>query len=382
MFKMLTACTAEIDDTTQAVAEVLSQLDLPNALGANTIGLLSCYPEFIDTGVVRALCDALPFDVIGSTTLASAVPGTVGQLLLTLTVLTGDEVSFSTVFMDAMPEEEETLAAEYDRACGTLAAPPVLMLGAVSILRDMTGDRLLTIFDSASGGVPFFGTVAMDHTRRHLEARIIHNGGAYDTGIAFVIVSGIAPTFLLASASHANIRSQPAVITDSEGTLLRQVNGVPVLKYLQQLGLTMQGGRLAGIDAIPFVLDCGGDDIPISRTIFDITPEGYAVCGGEMPQGATLSVGFIDRDDVLATAENLATEIRKHKPRGALIFSCLARNIALGTRYSTEMERLEALLDGTPYFFSYSGGELCPIHGADGRDLNRFHNGTIIACLL
>ena len=65
-----TASTFEIDDVQAAVAEILEQLQ--SRLCQNSVGIISCYAEFIDSGVVEALCNQLPFDVVGITTIANA----------------------------------------------------------------------------------------------------------------------------------------------------------------------------------------------------------------------------------------------------------------------------------------------------------------------
>jgi hypothetical protein len=35
----------------------------------------------------------------------------------------------------------------------------------------------------------------------------------------------------------------------------------------------------------------------------------------------------------------------------------------------------------TPYMLCYSGGEVCPIYGKDGRTYNHYHNYTFTACV-
>ncbi len=93
MIEMYTARTSEIDEIDDAVTEVISQLDLA-ALKKNTAGLFFCHMDFVDSGVVAALCKALPFSTIGMSSMASADGHGYGLFDLTLTVLTSDEVNF------------------------------------------------------------------------------------------------------------------------------------------------------------------------------------------------------------------------------------------------------------------------------------------------
>ena len=48
MIKTLTAQTHEIDDVELAVSEILEQLNVGEKLLKNTVGILTCYTEFID----------------------------------------------------------------------------------------------------------------------------------------------------------------------------------------------------------------------------------------------------------------------------------------------------------------------------------------------
>jgi hypothetical protein len=48
-----------------------------------------------------------------------------------------------------------------------------------------------------------------------------------------------------------------------------------------------------------------------------------------------------------------------------------------------ELKKMTALVNGkTPYWLSYSGGEICPVKGADGKYHNRLHNYTFSALAL
>ncbi|ULQ59833.1 FIST C-terminal domain-containing protein [Brucepastera parasyntrophica] len=151
---------------------------------------------------------------------------------------------------------------------------------------------------------------------------------------------------------------------------------------MQSLGLMTDYG-VEGTNAIPFVIDYNDGTKPIARAIYAITTEGYAACGGEMPVNATLAIGSIDYEDVIGTTtETVETVLHTDKKEGLLIFSCLARNLALGADALAEMETVsEKIQSSVPYHFSYSGGEICPVYTEDGNLVNRFHNNTFIACV-
>ena len=94
MINMYTARTSEIDEIDEALAEIESQIDF-TALKKNSGGLIFCHIDFVESGVVAALCEMLPFDVIGMTSMANADEHGYSLFELSLTVLTSDEVSMT-----------------------------------------------------------------------------------------------------------------------------------------------------------------------------------------------------------------------------------------------------------------------------------------------
>jgi hypothetical protein len=103
-----------------------------------------------------------------------------------------------------------------------------------------------------------------------------------------------------------------------------------------------------------------------------------------MPEGGTLSIGRMDEDDVLLTAEQSLEELLKNENiNGIIMISCLARNMVLGASPLSEIERVHEILgDSLPWHLAYSGGEICPVYRKDGSTVNRFHNYTFIACTI
>lgn len=384
MIKTIVACTLEIDEPAEAVREILGQLDLDNTLLAHSVGLLSCYSEFIDSGVVKALCGALPFPVVGTTTIANAACGELGQLMLTLTVLTSDDVFFSAAVSGSIAREHEgPLADTYKRAHEGLPGEPVMMLAYAPLIFDVSGDVMIESLDKATGGLPIFGTVSCDHTPDYATSQIIHNGEAAKDVFAMVLLSGeVQPAFWVGGLSEQKAYEQKAIITNSQGNLLQQVNDTSVLYYMETIGLS-RDGKIDGINAVPFLVDFNDGTKPVVRAIFALTDKGEAVCGGAMPVGATLSVISMDADDVLSTTAGAVTQaLARHTDRsGLLMFSCIGRFFALGVANEREMESVITRVgDIVPYSLTYSGGEFCPMAGPGGKLVNRFHNNTFIAC--
>jgi hypothetical protein len=178
------------------------------------------------------------------------------------------------------------------------------------------------------------------------------------------------------------------VVTASQGNQLQTINGVSVEDYLLSLGLKKgDDGAIIGVNSYPFIVDYNDGSLPVVRIMFAITPEGYAVCGGDILEGATLTVGSIDGDEVVkATGDELRKILADDKPDAMLVFSCIGRYFALGYEAEREADEVKKLLAGTgiPYTMTYSGGEICPTYATEGEEatINRFHNETFAVCLL
>ena len=387
--KVLSAITYEIDVAEVAVAEVLEQLNIKENLMASSFGFITCYAEFIETGVVAAICAALPFDVLGITTLASATADACDYLALTVTVYTGDDVKFSCAHTGSLSDKQkEPIAEAYQAALARLSEPPVMMMVVAPLINHVGGEKLLEILDEVTGGLPVFGTLAIDNTQDYHLTKTIFNGVASRTSLALVLISGaVKPRFFIKALSEENAQKQKAIITDSTGNVLKAVNDVSFMEYLGTLGMHAGEREVEGLNTIPILVNYNDGTPPAIRAIYLVTEEGHAVCGGSMPLGSTLAIGSITHDDVIDAAEELAADIKaaltQSGASGVMMFPCLSRALVLGPNREGEMRTVMKGLNGAlPFVFAYSGGEICPVSGKGGELVNRFHNFTLICCLM
>jgi len=378
------AFTYEIDDIEAAVEEILAQLDMDHHLLAHSAGILSCYAEFIDSGVVRALAERLPFPIVGTTTLATAIPEAADHLLLSLLVLTSDDTSFAVEETEPITDNLEAVVQEaYQKAATALGQKPGLMFSFAPLLLNYAGDQYVEALDQASGGVPNFGTITVDHTQDYSECRVICNGSSSNQRIAFLLVGGNpSPAFSMATVSEKNILRQNAIITAADGNILKEVNHQPLAAYLETVGLAKDGKISEGVNSVPFLIGKSDGTQPVARAMFAILPDGSGACGGVMPVGATLSICAMDRQEVLDTSEAAIDCLLAGPPfKTLLIFSCLGRNLALGADPMAELEAMRGKLeDRCQYLICYSGGEICPVQSEHGGLHNRFHNNTLVIC--
>lgn len=384
--KMLNAYTLELDDIEIAVAELKEQLDMENNLLSHTAGFITCSYDYVETGIVQAVSEALPFDIIGCTTLTNAVNEEAGTMLFCLTVLTADDVSFSAAASNPI---ETNLAQEmegmYQAAIQPLEESPKLILAFLPINTPYGGELILQALDEAAGDIPIFGITACDFdTADYSHSHTFYNGEhATDKAVILVLSGNVSPRFIVTATSEQNIYKQQAVITASEGSLLKEVNGMSARDYLSSIGL-MQGAGIEGMSSVPFVVDYNDGTQPVARAIYSVTEEGAAVCGGFMPEGGTLSIGRMDVEDIISSAEDSLVQLQKgDAPNGIIMFPCLGRNMVLGMNPLLEIEKVKEVLgDQIPWHLAYSGGEVCPVYYDDGSVSNRFHNFTFVACAI
>lgn len=385
MIRMLTACTQEIDEIQVALDEIHAQLAQQEQLLDNSIGILTCYPEFIDSGVVKALCASLPFEVIGSSTFGNSTGDRCDTLQLCLAVITSDALRFSTAIKGPVTVEtyDDVVTSAYKEAAEPFDEPASLVIAMLPMVMDLGGELIAQSLYRAVGDIPVFGTLSCDHTEMFEHSYTILNGQAERNAIALLLIEGpLKPRFLITSISEDHIQKHRAVITDSEGYMLRGVNGMTLVEHMEALGMARHGG-LNATRSVPLIIDYNDGTDPVARAILQLTPEGHAICCGLVPTDATLALGSIDAQNVLHTTEETLQQVLAEEDiHGALMFSCVARNYVLSADIMVELCKVrDTMSDKLPYLMSYSGGELCPQYTNEGKPINRFHNFTFTACI-
>ncbi|MDR3122528.1 MAG: FIST C-terminal domain-containing protein [Treponema sp.] len=386
MIKMLNACTEEIDDVDAAVDAIQGQLDISHTLLSNSVGIIACHYEFINTGMVEKLCKALPFPVTGCTTLGNATGNGYGVDFLSISVLTSDDVFFSTAVSEELNPVDilPAVSAVYERALENLRGEPAMILAYAPLMPFLGAVPIMNAINRRGGGIPVFGTISCDSTPDLHASSVIHNGTAAANTLALVLLKGnIRPRFYVNTIPEASIRQLTAVVTDSEECLVKRVNDMPFLDYLETIGIA-KAGLLASKSSFPIMVDYNDGSKPTGRAIYSITAEGHALLGGEIPVGSTIAMATIDYADVLETAEEAVKKaIASGDVSGLLMYPCLTRNLTLGANSDDEMKKVMETLGGKyPYQLCYSGGEICPVFTGDGKLLNRVHNFTYIICVL
>jgi hypothetical protein len=348
------------------------------------VGIIACHYEFVLSGTVKAINESLPFEVAGTISSVQATGETRGTLLLSLLVLTSDDMDFKTGMTPSLKEDpgkkiEETYAAISG------GEKPALIFAFAPFMLENSGDEYVRAVSQASGGVPCFGTLSVDDTSDFRECYMVYRGEHYRDRMSFILLYGnISPKFYLAAISEHKLLDRAALITSSEGHILKEVNGKPVVEYFEDLGLTKARETSYAMTSLPFMLDYGDGTPMVSKVFIGLNEQRYAICAGAMPEGSTLYMGVFDKDDVLLTTGKLIKQALAEtaNPSVILAYSCISRSMSLGSALFEEVDLIRREVAGkTPILLAYSGGEICPTQINDAVAINRFHNNTFILCV-
>ena len=391
MIKVLTAHTSETDDVEAAVSEILGQLDISRLL-AFSAGIMYYHADFAQTGVTKRLCEKLPFPVAGGTTSNSAIRGSKEDITLTISVFTSNDTAFTAGISDPVFDEpfmplEKLYAGLVKEKPASAGERPAMFFVAAPEFRNTTGDDYLAALSGISGGVPVFGMVAFIHTAEFHNIKTFFNGIEYDSSMAVIAFWGsMEPKFFISDIPQEQIIRQKAVITDSYRNRIKKVNGIPVMEYLESVGLA-NDGNLEGILSFPLVLHIPGG----SRLIRSVYGEekGEILCSGAVPSHIPMEISFCDRDFVMKSARKTVDNCKKWlesqsniDSRAALVVSCVARRWTLGTDVYEEIREIDEGLKNLPYHFVYSHGEFCPARVWNGKAENYFFNYSLCICII
>ena len=387
MLKTLVAQTAEVDDINTAINEILSQIGPKNGLLKNTIGIVACHYEFIHSGVLKGVCEALPFEVVGPISSGQSVPEEYGPLLFTMIVLTSDEVEFVKTLTPPLLNEPGLVITESYKAAAIRAEKPALLLTFAPFMLQNSGDDYVNVLSKVSEGVPCFGTLAVDDTLDFSNCFTLCDGEHHRDRMVMVLVYGdIHPKFYIANISQSRVLEKSAVVTKSEGHVLMEVNGRPVTDFFEDLGLTKASETQYAMSSLPFLLDYNDGTPKVSKIFIGLSPEKHAICAGAMPEGSTLHIASSDKDDVLHTTGDAIDQLLKDvnvNTGGVLIYSCISRGMTFGADQFKEIELVtQKIGPNLPFLMAFSGGEICPTQVSNDKAINRFHNNAFIACLI
>lgn len=385
MVKMFSAFTEQVDDVDVAVAEVMDTLNVGGGiLQQSTIGILHCHADFIETGVVKALCEKLPFDVVGISTTTSASAGIVSSIGLTISVLTSNDIRFVSGISAPVDDDLSGVMGElYGRVVTSNEGKPGLLMPFVPFLLTFGGDEFVAELDKLSGGIPAFGTLSISENLDFSNCYTIYNGEAFGASLALVALFGdVQPAFLTTTINHESILTVAAIVTGATKNILHSINDMPAEDYIESIGLAHKG-ELNSLSTTPLVINLEDGSVLIRACIMGDGKGGAVLCG-HIPVGSHIRFALIEADDILRSAkEKTHAALDTANGRAILMYSCAARIWALGVNNLAELTLIEDIIgDKAPYYCVCSGGEIFPQWLRSGKVVNHLQNNSLIMCIL
>jgi len=387
MLKCASIFTYEIDDPETALQEVKTQLAKKLSLLEHSVGIILCHPEFIASGVVRHLGENLPFELAGITTSAQAANGEAAELILTLFIMTSDDVWFKTGMTGSLEENiEETIKTAVNTAILGTSELPALALIFPPLMAKDPGDLYLNAVQKAIPNVPIFGPIAVDDTVTFELSETIHNSETHKTAMPFVLCYGkINPRFVVGTFPEGKAMPYKGEVTKSSGNLVYEINNILAYKYFENIGLVNNGSLTDSFGFVPFSFDqkkrADYDGIPVIRSVAFFNKDGTATFRGGIDEGSTFTMIASEAEDVLSETNKKLEQVNKMPNiNGALIFSCIARRMMtmhVNPLFEPETVR-DTLNPEIPFIMGYAGGEISPTLVRSGIPTNRFHNFSLI----
>lgn len=386
MLKCASVFTFEMDDYEIAASEIKAQLN-KIVLLENTIGIVMCHTEFISSGVLKYICESLPFDVVGITTSSQAVNDEMGELILTIFVMTADDVQFKTGVTTCLLEGiEQPARLAYGQASDGMPSPVKLAMVFPPRIIKYAGDSYVNAWESIMPGVPIFGAAATDDTVTFSECETIYHGMNYKTCMPFVLCYGnIHPRFMVGALPEDNTMPYKAEVTKSNGSFVYEINNQSAYQYFENLGLARDGVATDNFLFIPFLIDQKNredyDGIPVMRVLNAFTQDGAASFRGYVDENSTISMLKCMPDNVLASTRQKISDINALTDvHGVLLLPCIIRRmVVMGVDPLLELNNVkETIHPEIPFMMGYAGGEICPTSVKNGLPVNRFHNYSLI----
>jgi hypothetical protein len=368
----------------------------------NTIGIVHFYYECKESGVCDAILEKLPFELCGCVTTFIGAQEQYAEAALSVTMITSDDVEFSVqVIENASLKTRELLTDEVMRLSKELCAQekPKIVFPFIPILQHFTADDLVATVNALPDPFALFGTVAFNYEDQDGESKkkdsthfVMAKKRITADIFAFIAFYGnVKPKFHYTSSfALEDSFVETSEITDSEGPILKTVDGIGAVTYMNKRGIITEGCTVKGssVWAIPAILTYsnGAKVVRAFLTIGEGTENIYAT--GSLETGAKITFSLLDGEKTVASAEKLLKELFKAEDKDAIAYSCVARAWSLGTKFSEEAQIFANCAseykekNKTPYNYtlSYSGGEICPVLDKDGKLVNTLHNYTLIAC--
>jgi hypothetical protein len=200
-------------------------------------------------------------------------------------------------------------------------------------------------------------------------------------GVAVLLFSGPLAYSIAVGAGWRSLGAS-GLVTRAAPRQVDEIDGRPaiefVARYLDVTGPAALGNPLA-------VREVGANETYLRAVTGSDAASGSLSLYGSIPAGSTVQLTTATTEDILSgTRQSLAEATAGFpagtRPEAALMFSCVARRMLLGSRASAEIELARTEFGpSVPLAGLYCYGEIGPV---SGRPSSRYFNTTFVTLLL
>jgi hypothetical protein len=370
-------------DSQEAIAEVLQQCqeglngEMPQA------GILVAAIGFDYPLILAEIQEAFPGIELIGTTSNGEVSSVMGfqEDSLSLMLFCSDTIEIKAGLGRGLLKDLDTAVTEaVQMATAKLSSPAKLCLtfpegvnvnsvGMIQALQKNLGEEVSIVGGTSGDNLTF------DATNQFFQAEV---------------TAGAIPILLFAGnlqcahglASGWQPIGKKATITKSRDCTIYEIDGNRALDfYTDKLTATNIASQYV---SYPLAIATENSEDFFLRALFGHDEEiGSMTLTSTIAEGSTIWMSEASRENILsATAISLENALNNYpgQPAAALIISCAARRVLLGTNTSKEYEMFkDKLPDNLPCFGFYAYGEISPSRGGEP---TQFHNQTFVALLI
>ena len=384
MFFAVAAHSEDID-AQGVLDELVEQCRVDLGDRAPQAGILFCTIDLEHEEIVQGIDDVWPgIALIGCTT-----DGEFSSRLgyrddsATLILLGSDSVDIAAgLGRDVSKDIAAACAQAVAMASATITKSPALCITLPESLTTSAQQIVESLRQALGAGVPVLGGTAADAlmlsgTRQFCGREV------YSDSVPVLLFSGPL-IYSVAVASGWKPMGEPGLVTRSDVTLVHEIDGFPAIDfYRQRLGAQASPGPENPLA----ILDEGGAVTCLRATAEAKVRESGAINYlGDVCEGAMVQITIADRNAILEGARESISRAFTDYPHGktpaaALIFSCAARKLLLGTHTGEEIGIVQSVIGSqVPVCGFYGYGEIGPLDTKD--PASKFHNETFVSLIL
>lgn len=398
--KSKVVATYEIDDIETAVEELLNKINEDFTFLKNTCAIIFCASDMDQQTFMKHIKNKFPYDIIGCTGI-STLDSKEGfhELCITMLVLTADDCDFSVAFSEQITTENvyEQVEKTYQAAKAITSDEIKLLIALPPYNLNIMLDEFTNAFNKAAPGIPVFGGLPSYRGEDDSNLTLYNNQATSDKLVLLAITGNIKPIFSRQLVKGSTVERKRTV-TSAKSNVVYTVGDQRFTDYMKEVGLPVEkltdGNSTITFVANPLLLEHvknkDGENFSFIRTLHKIDlEEGSATAIGQIPEGATVSICSLKREEIAEAAfegmhnlsEKMSQNSNDYEYSTILAVSCIGRYLLMSPNSHIETTNMiKVMPENLNLCGFYSYGEIAPLYSNNKEITNFAHNESLILC--